>query len=142
MAASDTYRGPLLEFVQWPASLCGKLQDAQAAEVDGNVYIRGASAATGEPAPLIVYAPWQGENCATRLASLEDFRKLAPAFEKNGVEIDRSPRSVLKGPDLGRFEMQHPLPNAPDMNFLPPEVRSLLGWSETDAKTPGAYPLR
>jgi len=139
MAASDTFRGPLLEFGQWPSSLCGKLKDAQATEVDGNVYLRAAAIATE---PLIVYAPSQGENCASRLASLEAFRKLEPAFEKNGVEIDRSPRSVLKGPDMGRFELQRPLPNAPAMNFLPTEVRSLLGWSEAEAKTPGAYPLR
>jgi hypothetical protein len=142
MAASDSFRGPLLEFVQRPPSLCGKLQHAQAAEVDGNVYLRAASTAPDAPEPLIVYAPSQGENCASRLASLDDFRKLELAFEKNGIEIDRSPRSVLKGPDLGHFELQRLLPNAPAMNFLPSEVRSLLGWSEAEAKTPGAYPLR
>jgi hypothetical protein len=139
MAASDSFRGPLLEFGQWPSSLCDKLKNAQATEVDGNVYLRDAASATE---PLIVYAPSQGENCASRLGSLDDFRKLEPAFEKNGVEIDRSPRSILKGPDLGHFELQHPLPNAPAMNFLPPEVRTLLGWSEAEAKTPGAFPLR
>jgi hypothetical protein len=94
------------------------------------------------PPPLIVYAPSEGENCTSRLASLDDFRKLQPAFEKNGVQIDHSPRSVLKGPDLGHFELQRALPNAPARNFLPSEVRSLLGWSEAQAETPGAYPLR
>jgi hypothetical protein len=91
---------------------------------------------------LIVYAPSEAENCNSQLASLDDFRKLEPAFEKNGVQIDRSPRSVLKGPDLGHFELQRALPNAPAINFLPPELRSLLGWTEEEAKTPGAYPLR
>jgi hypothetical protein len=142
MAASDAYRNPLLEFVQWPASLCDKLRNAQATEVDGNVYLRAASTASGAPPPLIVYTPSEGENCTSRLASLDEFRKLEPAFEKNGVEIDRSPRSVLKGPDRGNFELQRALPNMPARNFLPPEVRSLLGWSEAEAKTPGAYPLR
>jgi hypothetical protein len=143
MAATDSFHDPLLEFVQRPSSLCGKLVNAQAAEVDGNVYIRAASTAvSGAPVPLIVYAPSQGENCASRLASLADFRKLEPAFEKKGVQIDRSPLSVLKGPDLGHFELQRALPDAPAINFLPPEVRSLLGWTEAEAKTPGAYPLR
>jgi parallel beta-helix repeat protein len=142
MAASDSYHDPLLEFLQ-KSSLCGKLKNAQATEVDGNVYLRAASAAvSGVPAPLIVYAPSEGENCASRLASLDDFRKLQPAFEKNGVQIDRSPRSVLKGPDLGHFELQRALPDAPAINFLPPEVSSLLGWTKAEAKTPGAYPLR
>jgi parallel beta-helix repeat protein len=142
MAATDSYHDPLLEFLQ-KSSLCGKLVHAQATEVDGNVYIRAASAAvSGVPAPLIVYAPSEGENCASRLASLDDFRKLQPAFEKNGIQIDRSPRSVLKGPDLGHFGLQRALPDAPAINFLPPEVSSLLGWTEAEAKTPGAYPLR
>ncbi len=143
MAASNSYRDPLLEFLQWSPSLCGKLKHAQATQVNGNVYIRAASAAvSGAPSPLIVFAPTEGENCTTRLATLDDFLKLEPGFEKDGVEIDRSARSVLKGPDAGHFELQAPLPNASAKDFLPPEVRSLLGWTEAESKTPGAYPLR
>jgi hypothetical protein len=137
IAVSDTYPDPLLDFTQRSASLCGKLKNALATKVDGNVYIRLASSV-----PLIVFAPTEAEGCASQLATLDDFRKLRPAFEKNGVEIDRSPRSVLKGPDAGHFELQHALPGAPAINLLPPEVRSLLGWSEAEAKTAGAYPLR
>ncbi len=141
MAATDSYRDPLLEFLQRTPSLCGKLVRAQAKEVDGNVYIRAASttdagAASGAPGPLVVYAPTAGENCTTRLASLDDFRRLQPGFEENGVEIDRSPRSVLKGPDAGHFEFQRALPGAPAINLLPAEVRSLLGWNEVEAMTP------
>jgi parallel beta-helix repeat protein len=139
IAVSGAYPDPPLDFTQPPPSLCGKLVHPQATQVDGNVYIRPASESS---VPLIVFAPAGDKGCATRLATLDDFRKLRPEFEKNGVEIRRSPRSVLKGPDAGRFELQHALPNAPAINFLPPEVRSLLGWSEADAKTPGAYPLR
>jgi parallel beta-helix repeat protein len=141
MADTDSHPDPLLEILQWPPALCGKLVHPEATEVDGNVYIRAASA-TGASAPLILYAPSDADKCTSRLASLEAFRKLEPAFEKNGVEIDRSPRSVLQGPDAGRFELQRALPDAPAINFLPAEVRSLLGWSEAEAKTPGAYPLR
>jgi parallel beta-helix repeat protein len=139
IAVSDTYPDPPLDFTQWSPSLCGKLVHPQATQVDGNVYIRPAF---GSSVPLIVFAPTEDKGCATQLASLDDFRKLRPEFEKNGVEIGRSPRSVLKGPDAGRFELLHALPNAPAINFMPLEVRSLLGWSEADAKTPGAYPLR
>jgi parallel beta-helix repeat protein len=143
MAATDSFHYPLLEFLQRPAPLCGKLVHAQATEVDGNVYIRAASTeVSGAPAPLIVYAPSEADGCTSQLDSLDDFRKLRPAFEKSGVQIDRSPRSVLKGPDLGNFELQRALPNAPAIDLLPPEVRALLGWNEAEAKTPGAYPLR
>jgi len=82
-----------------------------------------------------------GTNCSAEAASLAEFRKLEPGFEKNGVEIDQSPRSVLKGPDLGNFELQHDLANAPANDLLPADVRALLGWNEAEAKTPGAYPL-
>ena len=141
MAASDSHHDPLFEVLQ-KSTLCGKLVHPQLTEVDGNVYLRAASTDSGAPAPLIVYAPSEGENCTSRLASLDDFRKLQPAFEKSGVEIDRSPRSVLKGPDRGNFELQRALSNAPARNYLPAEVRSLLGWNESQAMTPGAYPLR
>jgi parallel beta-helix repeat protein len=143
MAATDSHHDPLLEFLQDAPSLCGKLKHAQANEVNGNVYIRATSAAVSDqPEPLIVYAPSEGESCTTRLASLNDFRKLQPAFEKSGIQVDRSPRSVLKGPDMGNFELRRALPNASAKDFLPAEVRTLLGWSDAEAKTPGAYPLR
>ena len=136
MAATEGFRDPLLGFMQ-RASLCGKLEHPQAKGVDGNVYIRSPfAAAFGTPAPLIAYAPAQGENCSETAASLAEFRKLEPAFERNGVEIDHSPRSVLKGPDLGNFELQRALPNAPARNFLPADVRALLGWSEAEARRP------
>ena len=139
IAVSGTYPDPPLDFTQWSPSLCGKLVHPQATQIDGNVYIRPAS---GSSTSLIVFAPTEGKGCAAQLASLDDFRKLWPEFEKNGVEIDRSSRSVLKGPDAGRFELQHAQPDAPAINLLPAEVRSILGWSEAEAKTPGAYPLR
>jgi parallel beta-helix repeat protein len=140
MAATDSYRDPLLNFLQKPSALCGKLTNPMATAVDGNVYIRAASADSGTPEPLIAYAPSQAAGCNSQLATLDDFRKLQPAFEKDGVEIDRSPRSVLRGPDLGHFELRAALPNTPAKNFLPAEVRALLGWSESEAQTPGAYP--
>ncbi|MGA2569891.1 MAG: right-handed parallel beta-helix repeat-containing protein [Terracidiphilus sp.] len=142
MAATETFRDPLLEFAQ-KASLCGKLVHPQAKEVDGNVYIRSPwVAASGTPPPLIADAPVAGETCSAKAASLAEFRKLEPAFEMNGVQIDRSPRSVLKGPDLGRFELQRGVTNVPAKDLLPADVRVLLGWTEAEAKTPGAYPLQ
>ncbi len=152
LMAADDFRYPLLGFMQ-KTTLCGKLDRAMVKQVDGNVYIRSPFTATSAtppaagatPAitpPLVTYAPVEGENCSARLASLAEFRKLEPGFEMNGVEIDQSPRSVLKGPDLGNFELQHAIQNAPAIDLLPAEVRALLGWTEAEAKTPGAYPLQ
>jgi len=140
MGTIEPFREPLLQFVQY-ASLCGKLDRPQAKQVDGNVYIRSPfAAASGATPPLVLDAPTLGENCSAKAASLAEFRKLEPAFEKDGVEIDQSPRSVFKGPDLGRFELQRAIPDAA-ADPLPADVRSLLGWTPAEAETPGAYPF-
>ncbi|MGD0200947.1 MAG: right-handed parallel beta-helix repeat-containing protein [Bryobacteraceae bacterium] len=140
MVASEAYRGPLLQFEQ-PAPLCTKLPRPQAKEVDGNVYVRAAlpGAAAAAP-PLILWSPAATDSCVSTLGSLDEFRKLAPAFEASGRQLDRTPRSIFKGPDLGRYELLDALPGTPGL--VPADVRKLLGWSEEEARSPGAYPFR
>ena len=140
LVASETYRNPLLEFEQ-PRSLCTKLPRPQAKEVGGNVYVRANLPGTAAP-PLILWSPAANDSCSARLGSLDEFRKLVPGFETGGQQLDRTPRSVFKGPDLGRYELLQALPDTKDGEMLPADVRKLLGWSEEDARSPGAYPLR
>ena len=140
LVASETYRNPLLQFEQ-PRPLCTKLPHPQATEVGGNVYVRANLPGTGAP-PLILWSPAANDSCSARLGSLDEFRKLAPAFEAGGRQIDGTPRSVFKGPDLGRYELLQALPGTPGGKMLPADVRRLLGWSEEDARSPGAYPFR
>jgi parallel beta-helix repeat protein len=135
LVASRAYRGPLLRFEQ-PASLCAKLPRPQAKQVDGNVYAAATSS------PLIVWSPAPTDNCISRLGSLDEFRKLVPAFEPHGRQLDQTPRSIFKAPDLGRYELLQPLPQTPAAEMLPADVRQLLGWSEEEARSPGAYPFR
>ncbi len=136
LVASDAYRKPLLEFEQ-PAALCSRLTKPMATEVNGNVYARPAiSEAT---VPLIEMSPASTDTCITNLGSLGEFRKLMPAWETNGKQLDRTPRSVLKGPDVGRYELLQPLPAAIPS---PAEVRKLLGWTDDEGRTVGAYPVR
>src|ERR1700690_88158 len=132
LVASDAYSEALLRFEQ-PAALCAKLPRPQAKEVNGNVYVRAAAAL-----PLIVWSPAATDSCSTPLGSLDDFRKLMPAFEASGHQIDKTPRSTFKGPDLGRYELLEAIPaGAP----LPDDIRKLLGWTKDQATTPGAYPF-
>jgi hypothetical protein len=138
IVASEAYRRPLLQFDQ-PASLCAKLTRPAAKEVDGNVYVRAALPGGAAPSPLIVWSPAAVDGCTARLASLEEFRKLAPAFEAGGRQLDLTPRSIFRGPDLGRYELKQALP---ETMTLPADVRALLGWSEEEAQSPGAYPFR
>jgi parallel beta-helix repeat protein len=142
LVASQAYRGPLLRFEQ-PASLCAQLPRPQAKEIGGNVYVRATvPAAAATPSPLIAWSPAATDNCVSSLGSLDEFRKLVPAFEANGRQLDRTPRSIFKAPDLGRYELLQPLPQTPAGTILPADVRQLLGWSEEEARSPGAYPFR
>jgi hypothetical protein len=140
LVASETYRNPLLQFEQ-PRSLCTKLPRPQAKEVGGNVYVRANLPGTSAP-PLILWSPAANDSCSARLGSLGEFRELAPAFEAGGRQLDRAPRSVFKAPDLGRYELLQALPGTPGGEMLPADVRKLLGWSEEDARSSGAYPFR
>jgi hypothetical protein len=137
LVASAVYRKPLLRFEQ-PKALCEKLQRPQASEVDGNVYARPA--VTG--LPLIVWSPAATDNCLAEIESLEAFRKLAPAFETRGRYLDTSPASVLKGPDLGRYELLRALPGTTSTWSLPADVLKVLGWTAADTRSSGAYPFR
>jgi hypothetical protein len=110
-------------------------------ELDGNVYVR-ASVSGGSAAPLVTWGPAASDNCQSTFATLQEFRKVTSGFEAMGRQLDRTPRSVLKGIDLGHYDL---LPNAgvPKNRIqLPAEVRKLLDWTEPDAQWPGAYPLR
>jgi parallel beta-helix repeat protein len=139
LVASDAYRRPLLQFEQ-PRSLCAKLQRPQAKEVDGNVYARATAPDAATAPPLIVWGPAASDSCVSTLGSLDEFRKLAPAFEASGQQLDRTPRSIFKGSDLDRYELLQAFLGTRET--LPANVRKLLHWSEEEAQSPGAYPFR
>jgi hypothetical protein len=128
--------------------MCQKLPRPQAVEVDGNVYARSAGR-VGQP--LVVWSPAATESCSAAAASLAEFRSIAPGLEARGRQIDRGPASILKGPDVGRYELLRELPGAAPAavgaslraRSLPPDVQALLGWTEQEAAhTVGAYPVR
>jgi parallel beta-helix repeat protein len=137
LVASDLFHKPLVRFEQ-PASLCSKLTRPMAKEVNGNVYVR--SNMPGMAAvPLVQMSPATTDNCVTPLGSLDEFHKLVPAFEANGLQLDRTPRSVFKGPDVDRYDLLQAIPAG---TALPADVRKQLGWTEQEAQTAGAYPFK
>lgn len=137
LVASDAYTRPLVQ-VEQPKSLCATLTKPALAVFDDNVYVRASSAT---PQPLILWSPAATDTCTTTTASLDEFRKLAPSFETHGVVIDRTPPSVLKGPMLGHYELLQAIAG-PRSVSVPADVLTLLGWSEADARSPGAYPFK
>jgi parallel beta-helix repeat protein len=140
LVASETFRDPLVRFDQAPV-LCGKLTRPQAKKVDGNVYVRATEPGTSTMPPLIVWAPTGAPDCSATLGSLAAFRKLAPQFEARGRQFNRTPRSIFKSPDIDRYELRAALPAAAGAT-MPADVRKLLGWSEAQARTVGAYPFK
>jgi hypothetical protein len=140
LVASESYTRPLLRFEQ-PKSLCARLQRPQATAIEGNAYVR-STGSTSTATPLIVWSPAESETCLSSAGSLQEFRKLAPGFEVHGRQLDLSPRSVFKGPDLGRYDLLRGLPGAGLKDLVPADVRKLLGWREQDSRSPGAYPFR
>jgi parallel beta-helix repeat protein len=141
LVSSPEFRNPLLQFGQ-PRMLCEKLPRSQAKQIDGNLYVRAQIPGGAPQPPLIVWSPAPTESCAVTAASLEEFRKQAPGFEASARSLDRTPRSVFKSVELKRYELFEPrLVPAPAV-VMPAEVRKLLGWSEQDARTVGAYPRR
>jgi hypothetical protein len=139
MVASESYKKPLLRFEQ-PKALCEKLPRPQVKELDGNVYVREAGLGVAGPA-LIVWSPAATDNCLAELSSLESFRKAVPTFEAAAWYVDAAPGSIFRSPELGHYQLAQALPGAAAA-ILPADVRRLLGWTEPEARSAGAYPLR
>jgi Right handed beta helix region len=140
LVASASYGKALLRLEQ-PKALCEKLPHPQVKELDGNVYVReGALGAAGPP--LIVWSPAATDSCVSEFDSLEAFQKAVPSFETRARYVDAAPGSVLKAPDLQNYELVRPLPGPAPGMILPLDIRKLLGWTEQDSRSPGAYPAR
>ncbi|MBN2062845.1 MAG: right-handed parallel beta-helix repeat-containing protein, partial [Deltaproteobacteria bacterium] len=139
MVASDSLNEPLLRFGQ-PAMLCDRLPDPQAKKIEGNVYVR-ADVPEKKSVPLIRWSPAGGDNCQVAFKSLDDFRNAAKGFEKTGIQVNMTARSIFRGPDLKRYDLLRPLPEVKNIGIIPEEVRKILGWSRKQAHCVGAYPI-
>jgi parallel beta-helix repeat protein len=135
LVADASYTRPLLRFEQ-TKPLCGRLALPQVKQLDGNVYVRSG----GTAAPLIVWSPAAGESCTVELASLDELRKLYPAFESRSRYLTDWFGALFRSPELRNFELVRAVsePGEP----LPAEIRELLGWSEAASRWPGAFPVR
>lgn len=136
LVASESFKKPLLRFEQ-PKSLCARLTRPQAAEVDGNVYVRYGETKM----PLLVWSPASGDACQLELAALEDLRRLHPALEARGRVYSGYAGALFRSTELQNYELAQPLPGFQPTDDLPVEVAKLLGWPVAQPRTSGAYPL-
>ena len=138
LVAGPGFTKPLLRLEQTKA-LCGRLTRPQVARLDGNVYVREG----GAPAnPLLVWSPAPGESCTVECPTLDDLRKPHPEYEAHGVYLAGYTGSVFQSAELGRYQLARALPEIAGAEPLPALIQKLLGWSDPDARTPGAYPFR
>jgi len=139
VAADPGHTNALLVFNQQNA-LIKKLTAPQVSHLEGNVYVRALPAgATTASAPLITWAPVDTATLERPFASLDEFRAAYPKFEAGSLSLAAAPGAVLKSPTLRRLELTQPLTIEAK---APADVLKLLGWSEADARTPGAYPAK
>jgi hypothetical protein len=137
LVARASFGAPLLTFRQ-PAALCGSLPEPMADTVDGNLYVRPVLPGESGAMPLVQLSPARTESCLATYESLDAVRRAWTSFEAQGRYLDRTPRSAFRGPDIGRFQPQRAILSAPGA-AVPASVRERLGWSEDEARTPGAY---
>lgn len=134
LAADAEFSKALLRFDQAPV-LHGKLTTPQVAQLDNNVYLRAGDAAGR---PLIVWAPAVGRDEQIEFKTPTALQKLFPAFEAHSQLINGELWSLLRSPELQRYEPIRRLPvDAP----LPPDILQLLGWPRQETYAPGAYPV-
>jgi hypothetical protein len=134
LVADSRFRSPLLQCRQ-SNDLCGELTGSQINMLNGNVYVRDK-----EAGDLFVWSPAEGDNCTTGFNHIEDFQKINPEFETHGKVLYCDIRSIFKSPELNNYELIMPFQELDLAVPLPDEVKQLTGWSETDIRTPGAYP--
>ncbi|MDX1380576.1 MAG: NosD domain-containing protein, partial [Xanthomonadales bacterium] len=136
LAADGAFDRPLLHFAQ-PAELCDRLDQPMAGRVEGNAYVRPEGAGG---APLVRLSPARTDTCFADYGSLDALRRAAPSFDAGGAQYDLTPRSVFRGPDVGRYDLQ-PSRQLEAAGGTPDEVRALLEWSADARPAPGAYAL-
>jgi hypothetical protein len=136
LVADESCAEPLLRFSQTPM-LCERLKTPQVKQLDGNVYVRRGDGAQ----PLVVWSPAAGAECRVELASLDDLRRLQPEFEVRSLYLPAYKRGLLRSPELRNYDLAISLPVSLG-GLIPRNILDLLGWSEEDSRSPGAYPVR
>ncbi len=134
LVADTGVKGPLLRLEQ-SAVTCGKVTEAMASRVDGNVYLRAEGGKGGQP--LISWAPVAAAACQTTFANLDALRQAVPGVEAKGRALQPYEGAVFSSPELRRFELAR-VPEGVQPLPVSADLRKLLGWEATHL--PGALP--
>jgi hypothetical protein len=127
----------LLRFQQAQV-LCGNLTRPQVGQCDENVYVRSRET---ETQPLLTWSPGSSQ-CVAEFKSLEAFQKTQPNFEKRSQYFPGWYGAIVRSVELKNCELVRAFGEPLSEETLPSDIQQLLGWSKSDARTPGAYPLK
>jgi parallel beta-helix repeat protein len=127
---------PAVYFWQ-PEDLCERLKMPHATGVGGNAYM--IPVASGQK--TITWSPMPQANCVATFDTLDALRAAVSGVETGSVQVDATLRDVFQSPEMKNFRLSRPIERAAGSPALPEEVRKLLGWSEAQARTVGAYPF-
>jgi len=133
VAADASYAKPLLLLGQ-TKPLLATLTTPQMARLEGNVYVRASSTT-----PLVSWAPVDTSTLERTFATLDELRTAYPKVEAGSRTLTAGLGTVFRSPTLSRLELIEPMTIEAK---TPADVLKLLGWTEADARTPGAYPVR
>ncbi len=135
LAADEKFAGPLL-WVTQREKVRERLSESQLTRLDGNVYVRRAVI---QPQPLMTWGPVPPRNDEADIFDLGELRKLQPTFETVGRAWPDYHGPLFRSAELKRFEL---MPDFPLRNVsvpLPPEARTVLGWTGDNTGQPGAH---
>src|SRR5690606_3161445 len=136
LVATGEFTKTLLRFEQTP-SLCDRLTNPAAAQLDYNVFVRTT---TMPDHPLIVWAPGKGgEDCNVELASPAELHAQHPQFFQHADFLDGYMGPLFRSLALQHYELQSGFPVARVATELPDNIRALLGWSKDAKPFVGAY---
>jgi hypothetical protein len=136
LVADERFTKALLRFEQPPA-LKSRLTRPQVARLDDNVYVRPTRRGA---APLIVWSPTTSAENLLSLDSPAKLTALHAGFETRSRLLDVDSATVVRSPDLQRYELIKDLTGDRPADALPAAVQKALGWPETVRRAPGAYP--
>ncbi len=138
LLVGDRDFGRPLVFVWQPATLCAQLPNSQLAQLDHNVYARGAA----KPRyPLMLWSPASNEACQVVFDTPDDLRKAYPEFEVHSRVYPAYEGPLFKCMELGNYQVVSAFPGLKSGKQLPAEIETLLGQSRKNGVYIGAYPL-
>jgi hypothetical protein len=135
LVGDAAFSAPLAQFSQ-PEALRRRLSTPQVATMDGNVYVRRASAKAG---PLIAWSPAPEGQKSVDMSSLSELRKLHPEFEVHAQAFPDYWGPLFQSPELDRFEVLPEFTAIKGGVPLPDRTRELMHLPAGAAPFVGAY---